>query len=116
MKKNLIRLAAVAALTMASAPVFADEIPAVNATRTFKSGEDAWNKTCARCHTTIDDKHDQAVGPYLGDLQHDQETIKYFVRNGFLAMPAFREAQLDNATLDELADYIVNEVQKGAAK
>lgn len=117
MSKSLIRIVAVAALTLISAPaVMAEEIPALNDIRSFGSGEEAWNKVCARCHTAIDDKIDQVVGPDLSESGHDQEGIKYVVRNGQLAMPSFREASLDNATLNELADYIVNNIQKGAAQ
>lgn len=117
MKQTLIRITMAAGLMLAGAPaVMAEEIAAVNETRAFKSGEEAWDKVCARCHTTIDDRMDQVVGPDLSASGHDQDGIKYVVRNGQLAMPSFRQASLDDATLDELADYIVNTIQKGAAK
>lgn len=69
----------------------------------FGSGQDAFEKTCARCHTGVESQ----VGPDLLSGDYDPDIIRFFVRNGFGPMPAFTESMIDNATLDALADYIV---------
>lgn len=71
----------------------------------FKSGEDAWNKVCAACHTGTED----AVGPNLIALEHDPETLKFFARNGQGPMPAFSEAMIDDATLDAITTYVAGQ-------
>jgi len=79
--------------------------------RMFKSGQEAFEKICARCHTGRPD----SVGPEFFSKGYDADTIKYFVRNGFAGMPAFTESMIDNATLDELAAYVATQA-KGAPK
>lgn len=76
--------------------------------RMFKSGQEAFDKTCGRCHTGRAD----TVGPDFSKKPYDVDTVKFFVRNGFAGMPAFTESMIDNATLDELAAYVVE--SKGA--
>lgn len=75
--------------------------------RMFKSGQEAFEKICARCHTGRPD----AVGPEFFSKGYDADTIKYFVRNGFAGMPAFTESMVDNATLDELAAYVATQAK-----
>lgn len=70
--------------------------------RMFKSGQEAFEKVCARCHTGRAD----AVGPDLLKNAYDADTVKFFVRHGSGPMPAFTESMIDNATLDELAHYV----------
>ena len=76
--------------------------------RMFKSGQEAFEKTCARCHTGRVD----TVGPDFSKKPYDVDTVKFFVRHGFAGMPAFTESMIDNATLDELAAYVAH--SKGA--
>lgn len=70
--------------------------------RMFASGEGAFEKVCARCHTGRED----AVGPDLTANEYDIETLRFFVRHGSGPMPAFTEAMVDNATLDEIAAHL----------
>lgn len=70
--------------------------------RMFQSGENAFQKVCARCHTGRED----TVGPDLTANEYDVETLRYFVRHGSGPMPAFTESMVDNASLDEIATYL----------
>lgn len=118
MNATMIRMALASALALAAPAAFAQDA-AVDLTERldnrqyFKSGQEAWEKTCARCHTAINEKQDQSVGPDLSINQYDADTIAFFVRNGQLAMPAFPESAIDNATLADLADYIAKNIYKG---
>lgn len=110
-----LRLALAATLALGAAPaVFAEPTkPArLDDTPSFKSGEDAWNKVCSRCHTVDGTAHEFSVGPDLSKTPYDRDTLAFFVRNGYLAMPSFPEATLDNATLTDLADYMAKHVYK----
>lgn len=71
----------------------------------FKSGEDAWKKTCAACHSGTE----HAVGPDLIELEHDADTLKYFARNGYGPMPAFTESMIDDATMDAITSYVTEQ-------
>lgn len=78
-------------------------------TKTFASGAEAFEKVCARCHLT-------GVGPDLSANEYDLDSLRHFVRNGYLAMPAFPESAIDEKTLGEIADYIAKTIHKGAAQ
>lgn len=71
----------------------------------FASGEAAWTKTCARCHSAAE----HAVGPDLIALEHDPDTLKFFARNGSGPMPAFTEAMIDDATLDAITAWVAGQ-------
>lgn len=73
----------------------------------FASGEDAFNKTCARCHTGVE----SAVGPNLRSGDYDADILKFFARHGSGPMPAFTQSMIDDATLDALANYVVETSQ-----
>lgn len=115
MSTMLTRFALAAALAISAAPAaFAqDTTERLDSRKSFATGQEAWEKVCARCHTTVDDKIDQAVGPDLSQTQYDADTLRYFVRNGYLAMPAFPESHIDDATLTDMADYIAKNIYKG---
>ncbi|MBQ0711308.1 cytochrome c [Ochrobactrum sp. AP1BH01-1] len=81
--------------------------------RSFASGEDTWNKVCARCHTVDGEADARSVGPDLSPNEYDADTLRFFIRNGHLAMPAFPGSALDDATIDDLAAYIATNVHKG---
>lgn len=114
--KSLAVLALAAMLAIGSAPAtFAQsEAPArLDDKRAFKSGEDAWNKVCARCHLVDGETSELSVGPDLSHVEYDYDTIAYFVRNGSLAMPAFTEGEIDNATLAEIVEYMAANIYHG---
>lgn len=119
MKAIMIRLALASALAISAAPaVFAQDAVTerLDDRKQFKDGAATWDKVCARCHTTVDDKTEQSVGPNLSLVEYDIDTLRHFVRNGHLAMPAFPESAIDEASLVELADHIAKNVYKGDAE
>lgn len=65
----------------------------------WKNGAEAYRKVCAYCH-------ESGVAPVLLGRALPPPLIKVFVRNGNLAMPSFRDAEIDDATLAQLAEYI----------
>lgn len=78
-------------------------------TKSFASGEEAFDKVCGRCHVT-------GVGPDLFAGEYDIDSLRHFVRNGYLAMPAFPESALDDKTLEEIAAHIAAQAKKGGTK
>jgi mono/diheme cytochrome c family protein len=112
--KLTLALAAMMAIGPTAQTMAQEKTPSrLDDTPSFASGEDAWNKVCARCHTVEGKASDLSVGPDLSKVPYDPDTIAYFVRNGFLAMPSFPESTLDNATLADLAKYIAENVYEG---
>lgn len=102
------RLTTALALSLAAggatmAPAIAD-VSRLDSQRMFPSGEIAYQQVCARCHTGRED----TVGPDLTANPYDPETIRHFVRHGSGPMPAFTEAMVDAATLDEIAAHIAS--------
>lgn len=65
----------------------------------WKDGAEVYAKVCALCHET-------SVGPVILGRGHDPLYISLIVRNGNRAMPAFRESEIDDHTLEKLAEYI----------
>lgn len=64
----------------------------------WKDGAQVYTKMCALCHDT-------KVGPVLLGRDLDPLYIKLMVRNGSRAMPAFRASEIDDASLEKLAEY-----------
>lgn len=74
----------------------------------FASSEEAWDKTCARCHTT-------GVGPELLGRELAADYVTFIVREGYIAMPAFPHSHLDDETLNGIAEMIeASEPRPGA--
>lgn len=67
----------------------------------WKNGAEVYAKVCAFCHET-------KVGPVLHGRGLDPLYIKLIVRHGNRAMPAFRAAEIDDASLNKLAEYVSN--------
>lgn len=105
-----------AATTEATTEAAPDLNETLDSRRAFTDGAAAWNKVCSRCHTVAGESNPLSVGPDLSVNEYDADTVKFFVRNGHLAMPAFPGSALDDATLDELAAYIATKVYKGEAQ
>lgn len=99
-----IRLTALALALAAGGAAQAQDTQAarLDSQRMFPSGETAFQKVCARCHTGRED----AVGPDLTANEYDVETLRHFVRYGSGPMPAFTESMVDSASLDEIAAYL----------
>jgi mono/diheme cytochrome c family protein len=65
----------------------------------WKDGAEVYTKICALCHET-------AVGPVLRGRGLDPLYISLMVRNGSRAMPAFRASEIDDQSLEKLAEYV----------
>lgn len=66
---------------------------------TWKDGAEVYTKVCGLCHDT-------KVGPALRGRDLDPLYIKLMVRNGSRAMPAFRASEIDDRSLEKLAEYV----------
>ena len=69
----------------------------------WKDGAEVYQKVCALCHETH-------TGPILLGQNLDPAYIQMIVRQGNEAMPAFRASEIDDKTLEKLAEYISNTV------
>ncbi|MCA1957443.1 MAG: cytochrome c [Nitrospira sp.] len=65
----------------------------------WKDGAEVYTKICALCHET-------SVGPILRGRELDPLYIRLIVRNGSRAMPAFRPSEIDDRSLEQLAEYV----------
>lgn len=65
----------------------------------WKDGAEVYAKVCAYCHET-------GVGPVLRGRGLPPAVVNVFVRNGSRAMPPFRAAEIDDAALAKLGEYI----------
>ena len=62
-------------------------------------GQRFYEKTCAKCH-------EAGVGPVIKGRGFPAATYVVIARNGMNAMPAFRVTDIDDATLQDLAEYL----------
>jgi len=65
----------------------------------WKDGAEIYTKICALCHET-------AIGPVLRGRDLDPLYINLMVRNGSRAMPAFRLSEIDDKSLEKVAEYV----------
>ena len=65
----------------------------------WKDGAEIYTKICAYCH-------EAQVGPSIRNRALPPAYVRAIVRNGSRAMPAFRSAEIDDESLDKLADFI----------
>lgn len=101
--------AALLALALATGAANAEETR-LDTNRMFGSGAEAWTKVCAQCHSGRED----SVGPNLLEGEYDRDVIHHFARNGSGPMPAFTAAMMDDATLDQIAAYIIENHKESA--
>jgi mono/diheme cytochrome c family protein len=72
-------------------------------------GQRYYEKTCAKCH-------EAGIGPVIKGRGFPPQTYMIIARNGMNAMPAFRVTDIDDATLEDLANYLSRtEAPKAAA-
>lgn len=62
-------------------------------------GQHFYEQTCAKCH-------EAGVGPIIKGRGFPPATYMIIARNGMNAMPAFRVTDIDDATLEDLANYL----------
>jgi len=65
----------------------------------WKDGAEVYSKVCAFCHET-------KIGPVIRGRGLDPLYISYTVRNGNRAMPAFRQSEIDDQSLQQVAEYV----------
>ena len=65
----------------------------------WKDGAEVYAKVCGYCHDT-------GVAPALLGRGLPPPLVMVFARNGNRAMPAFRAAEIDDAALAKVAEYI----------
>ena len=65
----------------------------------WQSGQEAYNKVCRFCH-------ERGIGPLIKGQRKSPDLIRLVVRSGNRAMPAFRQSEIDDATLAKIAEYI----------
>lgn len=65
----------------------------------WKDGAEVYAKVCAFCH-------EAQVGPTIRGRGFPPAYIRLIVRNGRGAMPAFRAAEIDDESLDKVAEYV----------
>ena len=92
-------LAAVVAIGIAARVAGAAPKEATQPGFAWKDGAEVYAKVCAFCHDT-------AVGPTLRGRGLDPTYIQLIVRHGNRAMPAFRASEIDDQSLEKLAEYI----------
>lgn len=94
-RTTILPLAGAAMLVLATAASAQDGA----APSGWASGQEAFTKVCARCHTT-------GVGPEILGRELDPDYITYVVRHGFVAMPPMLPSAIDDATLSQIAALI----------
>jgi mono/diheme cytochrome c family protein len=85
-------------LTTVAACVAAGQVNA-DSTGKWQSSQEVYNKVCGYCH-------EANVGPVLTGRNLMPEYITAIVRNGNRAMPAFRESEINDAALAEVAKLV----------
>lgn len=65
----------------------------------YKNGEHVFKAVCSHCH-------ELGTGPKIKERNLPAEYIKIRVRQGFRAMPAFRASNIDDKSLQLVAEYI----------
>ena len=76
--------------------------PMVIASPKIKQGQQAFMKHCHQCHPG----GEAGLGPALNNKPLPQFLMRFQVRQGFGAMPAFSEQEINDEDLDHLLAYL----------
>jgi len=104
-RSSTVVLATVVAVVICAGMAWAAHQQAPERGYGWKDGADVYTKICAYCH-------EEHVGPALLGRDLDPLYIHLIVRNGDRAMPAFRASEIDDESLEKLAQYISTSVAK----
>ncbi len=63
------------------------------------AGMQVYARTCAYCH-------DHGVGPAIKGRELDPAAVRFMVRHGAFAMPAFRQTEISEAELDAVGKML----------
>ena len=67
------------------------------------SGKNLYDKVCGHCHAP-----EVGVGTVIAGRGLPAEYIKFVVRNGLNAMPAFPASYIDDESIVQVAEYLSN--------
>jgi mono/diheme cytochrome c family protein len=98
-KASVLILAAVAAVGVVAGISWAAPEQAPEGGFAWKDGAEVYVKVCALCHDTT-------IGPVLRGRDLAPTYIQRIVRHGKRAMPAFRSSEIDDQSLEKLAEYV----------
>lgn len=73
----------------------------------WQDGQEVYGKVCGYCH-------EHGVGPVIRGRQLQPDYVRSVVRHGNRAMPAFRESEIDNAMLVQVADLVARSTAPAA--
>jgi mono/diheme cytochrome c family protein len=65
----------------------------------WKDGAQVYAKVCSHCH-------EAKVGPVIRGRDLPPAYIRSIVRSGLRAMPSFRSSEIDDGSLEKVAEYI----------
>lgn len=85
------------AVTLALAGIASTAV--ADSTGKWRNGDEVYAKVCGYCHETN-------VGPVLKGRSLPVEYISYVVRHGNRAMPSFRQTEIDDEMLAQVARLI----------
>jgi mono/diheme cytochrome c family protein len=97
--KFVVLVSALIVMASHTGAMGADQKEVLQAGFAWHDGSEVYTKICALCHET-------SVGPALLGRELDPLYIRLIVRNGSRAMPAFRASEIDDHSLEKLADYV----------
>jgi mono/diheme cytochrome c family protein len=104
MKRPSSRVAAKRALAIGAALTLASMASAVPAQESqWGSGKALYDKVCGYCHDP-----EVGVGTPIQGRALPVEYIRFIVRNGFNAMPAFPASYIDDESLAQVTEYIAS--------
>lgn len=67
------------------------------------SGKNLYEKVCGHCHDPR-----VGVGTAIAGRGLPESYVKFIVRNGFNAMPAFPASFIDDASIAQVTEYLAN--------
>src|SRR5690606_26116312 len=67
----------------------------------WNSGKNLYDKVCSHCHAP-----EVGVGTVIAGRDLPETYIKFIVRNGFNAMPAFPASFVDDESIAQVAEYL----------
>lgn len=65
------------------------------------SGKNLYDKVCGQCHAP-----EVGVGTAIGGRGLPEAYVKFIVRNGFNAMPAFPASYIDDESIAQVTEYL----------
>lgn len=92
----------VASATLLLATSLQAQTPAAGSSQ-WGSGKDLYEKVCAHCHAP-----EVGVGTMIQGRDLPEAYIKYVVRHGLNAMPAFPASYIDDHSIALVTDYIAS--------